>query len=388
MKLFTIFDRKAIENKFVLFAFLFFVGMVLFFPFPSFIFGEERFQFQHDVINFLNSSFGLKLSTQSDSKGMFVLVIIAFLVALIIFILALFTWNKKWEKYLTANVYYSFTSFLLSYFLLKYGFDKIFMNQFYEPEISIQYTPIYQLDRDILFWTTMGKSYSYSLITGILEILAAILLFFKSTRLLGNIFALVAFVNIVAINIGFDITVKFLAFSLCLLSLINVLLNGKSLYRFLVLHQVSSLPTQGLYKKNAFQRALKFLTFSLIIIDCSAMYIQQGQWKSRPTRSLYKGAYEVIEYSDRGETFFGEMADVKRIFFQQRPFLIIQNKVDQFHDFGMHHTSKGTILLEKEHKHQEVYFNKMSNKIFKLKWSEIKGGNEQDYFITLRKVSN
>ncbi|RYD88544.1 MAG: hypothetical protein EOP54_27080, partial [Sphingobacteriales bacterium] len=75
--------------------------------------------------------------------------------------------------------------YFLAYVFLKYGFDKVFGLQFYTPAPNILYTPFGNLDKDILFWSTMGTSPAYSIFTGMVEVVAALLLLSRRTRTVG-----------------------------------------------------------------------------------------------------------------------------------------------------------------------------------------------------------
>ena len=117
------------------------------------------------------------------------------------------TWNEiiffYWTHVLVSN--------MLAFFLLRYGFDKLFKHQFYLPEPNTLYTPVGLLSKDILFWTSMGTSHSYNVFMGLIEIIPAFLLFFKRTRMLGGLISFAVLLNVLMINIGFDITVKILS---------------------------------------------------------------------------------------------------------------------------------------------------------------------------------
>ncbi|MBL0144471.1 MAG: hypothetical protein IPP48_00540 [Chitinophagaceae bacterium] len=80
--------------------------------------------------------------------------------------------NLKIYNFCTTACYH-----YLIIILLKYGLDKIFKTQFYLPEPNTLFTTVGHLDKDILFWSTMGSSHLYNTITGCIEILAAVLLF-------------------------------------------------------------------------------------------------------------------------------------------------------------------------------------------------------------------
>ena len=50
-----------------------------------------------------------------------------------------------------------------------YGVQKLLMQQFFTPEANTLYTPLGRLDKDILFWTTMGLSRGYNIFLGVVE---------------------------------------------------------------------------------------------------------------------------------------------------------------------------------------------------------------------------
>jgi hypothetical protein len=87
------------------------------------------------------------------------------------------------------------------------------------PEPNLLFTPLGQLDKDILYWSTMGSSYGYNLFLGCTELLTGVLLFFRKTRAIGALAAVFICANIVAVNFSFDISVKLLSSFLLLLSL-------------------------------------------------------------------------------------------------------------------------------------------------------------------------
>ena len=97
-----------------------------------------------------------------------------------------------------------------------------FKQQFYAPEPNLLFTNLGYLTKDILYWSSMGTSYFYSVFMGVLEILVGLLLLYRKTRVFGVLAALAVLTNVVAINFGFDISVK--VFSLFLLFLVLMLL--------------------------------------------------------------------------------------------------------------------------------------------------------------------
>jgi hypothetical protein len=94
----------------------------------------------------------------------------------------------------------------------------LFLHQFYSPEPNTLSVPLGQLSKDIAFWSVMGSSKSYNYFMGIIEIVPAFLLFFNRTRTFGAFVSIGIMINVFALNIGFDITVKLLSAYLILLS--------------------------------------------------------------------------------------------------------------------------------------------------------------------------
>jgi len=108
-------------------------------------------------------------------------------------------------------------TYFIAYQILRYGFDKVFIGQFYEPTAFVLNSNFGQLDRDLLYWSVMGLSPGYSAFLGIVELAAATLILWSRTRTLGLVLVSGVMLNVVAINFGFDISVKM--FSLLLLTL-------------------------------------------------------------------------------------------------------------------------------------------------------------------------
>ncbi|MFZ1528097.1 MAG: hypothetical protein WAT19_05055, partial [Ferruginibacter sp.] len=190
---------------------IFLVLCAAFIPFPLL-----NFTFQQKITELLFSNLigavyhfltGTKLRVtgiSSDSSSMYLLV---FLLLFFAAIAALIPFIKKKSGNINS-VNYKICCGYLCFVLLKYGLDKIFKTQFYLPEPNILFTPAGNLDKDILYWSCMGSSRVFNLATGAIEILTAIFLFFKRTRQAGILMAMVVLVNVLLVNISFNISVK------------------------------------------------------------------------------------------------------------------------------------------------------------------------------------
>jgi hypothetical protein len=218
--------------------------------------------------------------------------------------------------------------------LLKYGADKVFKAQFYLPEPNILYSTFGKLDKDILFWSTMGISRSYNIFLGATEIFAAVLLLFKRTRLIGAIIAVAILCNIVAINFSYDISVKGYSLFLLLLATILALPFRHSLFRYIISQKpylVSPLIEKDVQnEKPVF--FIKAFVIAIIFFEAFYPYIKTGNYNNDlSVKPFLHGAYEVRADSLRSNN----VLSMKRFFIHKDGYLIFQNQQDEMLDYKM-----------------------------------------------------
>ncbi|NOQ72116.1 MAG: hypothetical protein GQ574_08950 [Crocinitomix sp.] len=225
---------------------------------------------------------------------------------------------------------YRISAYYLSLTLLIYGCNKVFKYQFYFPEPNTLFTPLGQLNPDILYWSSMGTSYSYSVFAGLIEILPAFLLLFRKTRLLGALIALGVLINVLMINIGFDIEVKIFTSFLILLSLILLQPHFKRFYSFFINNapvspfEESAEPKSKYYIKP--RPYLKIILISIILFESFGPYCIKGQFNGDTEAKIYMhGAYAVSD----------NPLKIERIFIHNKGYFILQDKDDSFTDYEM-----------------------------------------------------
>lgn len=259
---------------------------------------------------------------ESDTYGTYVLVSLSILLG------ALSTPVIKWAclrmKLRATGLLQTVLAAILFFFLFKYGWDKIVKMQFYLPEPNTVYTPFGKLSKDIAYWSLVGSSYTYTVTLGIIEVLTALLLVFKRTQFLASLLAIGIFGQVVLVNFSFDISVKLLASSLLVFSLIYSFCfreNWKSIFGFpsTILLPVSS-------KRH---RSLKF-GFVLLVV---AESVYPALWSKnlnddRFPRPVYHGAYRVIGSKQ-----------VKHLFIHRQHYLILQSANDAFKDYRLNPAS-------------------------------------------------
>ena len=97
--------------------------------------------------------------------------------------------------------------YFLAFIFVYYGFAKLFRTQFYEPMYQWIASPLGEASGFSITWSFFGASYPYAFFIGASQILCAILILFRKTRLLGALILLSIVGNIVVVNYAYNIPV-------------------------------------------------------------------------------------------------------------------------------------------------------------------------------------
>lgn len=291
---------------------VFFIQFILFFPLSflndfqlkitHFLFGD----FTQCILENLFNKKNTRLDYSSDSYSMLVLIIILLFSSLIF----CFIINQKWTKNFLTVTEYVCVSYIFI-ILIKYGLDKIFQAQFPAPEPNILFTRFGNLDKDILFWSTIGTSKIYNMIMGSVELFSGILLLFRRSRFLGLLLAMISFTQIFIINISFDISVKFFSLILLLMSVFLVRENGWKL-----IIRIIQLPKRTFLDQNSilpYKTFFKILIAGIIFIKIGIPYFNIEEEKNL---MQFNEAYEVTALE----------SPFQYLFFHKDQYLILMEK--------------------------------------------------------------
>ncbi len=116
--------------------------------------------------------------------------------------------------------------YYVAMFALLYGIIKLFLDQMVFPSLSQLATPLGDLLPMRFSWLFIGYSPTYQFFSGAVETVAGVLLLFRRTSTLGAFIAASVFLNVVMMNLCYDIPVKL--FSIHLFVLSNFLLLGEA----------------------------------------------------------------------------------------------------------------------------------------------------------------
>lgn len=172
-----------------------------------------------------------------------------YLASLTFFILAtilslIWTIIDKGERFVSFSKYaYVLLRYYLGSVMLSYGINKLDGLQFtILPSRLIE--PVGSNNTFDLFWILMGASKSYSFFGGLLEVTVAFLLFFRKTSTIGSILAFFALLNVFLLGMAYGTGLQFWVLNLLLVCIFLLARDLNRLYKFFILRQITSLPTQ------------------------------------------------------------------------------------------------------------------------------------------------
>ncbi len=293
-------------------------------------------------------------AVNSDTLGLYLLVLLLLITSLSIAFIwtCFFTTNQK--KFFKT---YYWTRVTMSYYLalqlLIYGFDKVFKHQFYLPEPNTLYTPLGYLTKDILYWSTMGASYSYTVFSGVIEVLSAIFLLFRQTRIIGAILSIAIMTHVLMLNFSFDISVKVFSAFLLLLSLFISFTFLKKNIRYFLFNETIAVDFYQIsaseYPHRIVKKVVKFIMVIIIFFEALHNPVSHqnfnDDWQPRP---FLHGAYNTTCCIKNNDTISLALTDsnyIKRFFIHRQGYFITQFLNDDFQDYTLHYNISSNELI-------------------------------------------
>jgi hypothetical protein len=131
-----------------------------------------------------------------------------------------------------------FVRYSLAASMIGYGMAKVFNTQFPLYSLSGLNVTYSESSPMGLLWRFMGFSLEYTMFAGALEVLAALLLLFRKTTLLGALLAGAVMTNVVMLNFCYDVPVKLYSSHLLLTAVFLLLPDVSRLWQFFVLNRM------------------------------------------------------------------------------------------------------------------------------------------------------
>lgn len=219
-------------------------------------------------------------------------------ISLVLAVILIMTLRKQFNLESVRNAIFIYARYYLGFFMLTYGFSKIFEGQF------LYTIPFVKLEQTIgntspmgLLWTLMGSSRPYATFGGVLEIIAGYLLLFKRTKTIGLLFTIIVMVNVVLMNFCYDVPVKLFSTHLLLISMLLLFPDLKAIYDFFILRRVTHLPSiqQTEVKYKTTRRVGQGIAIVMLTILSCSPYMGTASPQASKMDGMYTADLFVLE---------------------------------------------------------------------------------------------
>ena len=178
--------------------------------------------------------------------------------------------------------------YYIAFMCFQYGILKLFSLQMPTPSLSQLATPLGDFGPMRMAWMYMGYSKPFEIFAGMAEIVAGLLLFYRRTVTLGLLMALGVFINVMMMNLSYDIPVKGFSMELTLCCLVLLVWDHQRLFSFLALNRPAG--DTRLYEPVDTGRGMRI---ARLILKLYFVYVAIGQtfyWDGNRSRQLRKAA--------------------------------------------------------------------------------------------------
>jgi hypothetical protein len=191
--------------------------------------------------------------------------------------------------------------------LLGYGVIKLFCMQMIFPSLSQLATPLGDLLPMRFSWLFIGYSKSYQFFSGLMEVMAALLLFFRRTSAFGAVVSAAVFLQVAVMNLSYDIPVKIYSIHLFLSSVVLMIFERKRLLSFILNQPSAPSDIYDVTFGKRWQRILRLvfkygLTIYLLSMTLYGVNEQFSMMKASAAGPIPKGIYDVKVFALNRDT--------------------------------------------------------------------------------------
>jgi hypothetical protein len=173
----------------------------------------------------------------------------------------------------------------------------------------------------------------YSVVTGSIEVAAGLLILFKRTRVAGFLLALAVLINILLINIGFDISVKLFTLFLLMVVFFNLYPFLKTIYAFFIQHKTVQLST-ATYNAIPVNKWVHICLCAGIACLILFPYVSSRVLNDdKAERPFLHGAYQIEHFAINNDTLNTCDFPYRRFFIHRNSYIIFQKEDDSMVDY-------------------------------------------------------
>lgn len=213
--------------------------------------------------------------------------------------------DRKTRNYAKLNYWLClFSRYFITLTAFDYGIAKLFAIQMSFPDLHQLATPLGDLLPMRLAWMFIGYSKSYQVFSGAIEVLAGLLLLYRRTATLGTLIALGVFINVLVLNLSYDIPVKLFSIQVVLICSFLLANETRRIWDFFILNRPAA--TGSLYEFTWNSKWMRLSRIALkagfLVIAIGAQFYSDLRYyknvHSVPAAQVFKnGVYEVTIYA-------------------------------------------------------------------------------------------
>lgn len=184
--------------------------------------------------------------------------------------------------------------------MFSYAFVKVIPTQFGYLTPGELLRPLGQLSRFRMLWDFMAASPGYTIFAGVLELLGALLLFFRRTTVLGAIVLAGALANVIAMDFAFRVGALTYALSLLIIDLIILTPYVKPLIEIVVTQRSGTLPCEPSWPRRWWRSpAAKAVLIFVLALPLIVINVQRRRSFYGAGNPIY-GLFEVTSFVRNG----------------------------------------------------------------------------------------
>jgi len=213
--------------------------------------------------------------------------------------------DRKRANYTHLNYWLClFARYYIAYVAFIYGIEKVFAMQMLFPSLHQLATPLGDLLPMRFSWLFIGYSTPYQVFSGIMEVTAGLLLLWRRTASLGAFFATGVFINVMMLNLCYDIPVKIFSMQMVFLCLFLLLNESKRFVCFFILNKPADLCSIYHFEYTKKWMRISRIVLKLLFIVIAVGFQINNDWgyfklvhKEVKQQAIKNGVYEVTGYS-------------------------------------------------------------------------------------------
>ncbi|MES1216724.1 MAG: hypothetical protein ABUT20_14510 [Bacteroidota bacterium] len=230
-----------------------------------------------------------------------------FYLLLLVAFIATIIWSfadRKRSNYQHLNYWLCLIArYYISFYAFVYGILKLFAMQMFFPNLSQLATPLGDFLPMRLSWMFIGYSTPYQVFSGVMEVLAGLLLLNRRTTTLGVLFSTAVFMNVLMLNLAYDVPVKLFSAHLLLICLFLMANECNRIICFFILNKPAGACTIYHFPYNKkWMRITRVIlkTGFIILAVLMPLYNDWEYYKSahkdEAAKPIKTGVYDVARY--------------------------------------------------------------------------------------------